>query len=50
MQEKSSTFKIPESEFPGMQIFDDPDNYFEIFNELNQIAEELETCRLRNCS
>ena len=50
MQANCTTFRIPENSFLSEQIFDDPDNYYEIFNELNQIAEELEVCRLRNCS
>ena len=50
MQEESSKFKIPASDFPGMQIFDTSEDTYEVFYELNQIAEELESCRLRNCS
>ena len=52
MQKDCSTFNTPETDEP-VDIFDTPatsdSEVSDIYTELNQIAEELEECRLRNC-
>ena len=53
MQKDCSTFNIPETDDEPVDIFDTPatatNEVSDIYTELNQIAEELEECRLRNC-
>lgn len=53
MQNNCSTFNIPRADFEPVDIFaaTDPvvNEVSDIYTELNQIAEELEECRLRNC-
>lgn len=53
MQNNCSTFNIPRADFEPVDIFatNDPvvNEVSDIYTELNQIAEELEECRLRNC-
>ena len=51
MQEDYTVFKIPS--FARCEAYDFDVNKkaanFAFYDELNQIAEELEKCRLRNC-
>jgi hypothetical protein len=53
MQNNCSTFNIPLADKEPVDIFDTPatatNEVSDIYTELNQIAEELEECRLRNC-
>ena len=53
MQNNCSTFNIPRADFEPVDIFAaiEPaeEDVSDIYTELNQIAEELEECRLRNC-
>ena len=56
MQKDCTVFNIPraeEEEQTPAPVFDEPATepvfVSDIYNELNQIAEELEECRLRNC-
>ena len=53
MQDSCSMFNIPRADKEPVDIFaaTDPieDEVSDIYTELNQIAEELEECRLRNC-
>ena len=54
MQKDYSVFNIPaaDNEEPA-EVFDTPATetveVSDVYTELNQIAEELEECRLRNC-
>ena len=48
MQKDSSTFKIPSFAKSEAYNFDTTKETFEIYQELNAIAEEIEKCRLRN--
>lgn len=48
MQNDSSTFKIPSFAKREAYNFDATKETFEIYKELNAIAEEIEECRLRN--
>ena len=49
MQGDYSTFKIPS--FAKEEAFDFAavDDFHTIYQELSQISEEIEKCRLRNC-
>lgn len=49
MQNDYSTFKIPSFARNEAYDFGATDDSFELYQELNQIAEEIEKCRLRNC-
>lgn len=50
MEENYSVFNIPNFTKNEIKEETPQEGYnFEIYNELNQIAEELEECRLRNC-
>ncbi|MBR5647441.1 hypothetical protein IKW73_00650 [Candidatus Saccharibacteria bacterium] len=49
MQENYSVFKIPNMEPVKADDFESTKQMSDIYIELNQIAEELEECRLRNC-
>ena len=42
-------FKIPSYARQEAYDFDGTKEAFEIYRELNAIAEEIEQCRLRNC-
>lgn len=48
MQNDSSTFKVPSFAKREVYNFDTTKETFEIYQELNAIAEEIEKCRLRN--
>ena len=48
MQKDSSTFKVPSFAKREAYNFDANKETFEIYKELNAIAEEIEKCRLRN--
>ena len=51
MQENYSVFKVPSFAKPeayNFEAFETPEDTNEIYRELNQIAEELEECRLKN--
>ncbi len=48
MDEKQ-IFKISSFGDKPAYNFDGADKSFEIYQELNEIAEEIEKCRLRNC-
>lgn len=43
------TFKIPSFAKREVYNFDANKDSFAIYQELSQIAEEIEQCRLRNC-
>ena len=49
MQNDYSTFKIPSFAREEAYNFSATDESFAIYEELNQISEEIEKCRLRNC-
>ena len=49
MQNDSSTFKIPSFAKREVYSFDATEETFELYKELDAIAEEIEKCRLRNC-
>lgn len=50
MPENYSEFNVPSFAKREVYDFDVPtDDSYAIYQELNQIAEELERCRLRNC-
>ena len=49
MPETSSTFKIPSFAKREVYDFGATEETFNLYQELNQISEELEQCRLRNC-
>ncbi len=49
MPNNSSIFKIPSFAKHEVYDFDTSKETFEIYEELNAIAEEIEKCRLRNC-
>ena len=42
-------FKIPSFARREVYDFEATQETFEIYRELNEIAEEIEACRLRNC-
>ena len=44
-----NTFQIPSFAKKEVYNFEASDESFTIYRELNQIAEEIEQCRLRNC-
>lgn len=44
-----STFKVPSFAKNEVYNFDATKESFEIYQELNEISEEIEKCRLRNC-
>lgn len=48
MPNDSSTFKIPSYAKREAYNFDTTTETFEIYQELNAIAEEIEQCRLKN--
>lgn len=47
MQNDYSVFKIPTLEKRDAEVFDDSNDNYKIYLELNEIAEELEKCRLQ---
>ena len=49
MQKDSSVFQVPGLARQEASDFVMADNFAEIYEELNAIAEEIEECRLRNC-
>jgi hypothetical protein len=49
MPVKYSSFQIPSYARSEAYNFDADKESFEIYQELNSIAEEIEKCRLRNC-
>lgn len=49
MQESYLSFRIPSFNQEGNSNAGTTDESLAIYQELNQIAEEIETCRLRNC-
>ena len=51
MQENSSEYNIPSFARPKSYIFEPTNNnqFSAIYQELNEIAEEIERCRLKNC-
>ncbi len=49
MQNDYSTFKIPSFARKEVYNFEVGDEIFALYQELNEIAEEIEKCRLRNC-
>lgn len=49
MDNPNSVFRIPSFEKREAYNFAATKESFEIYQELNEIAEELERCRLRNC-
>lgn len=50
MQENYSTFEIPTFAKREVYDFGNPNNQdLTIYQELSQISEEIEACRLRNC-
>ncbi len=49
MQENSSVFKVPSFAKAETYNFDATKDTFEIYQELNEISEEIEKCRLENC-
>lgn len=50
MQENSSEYRVPSFAKPKSYIFEPANNQFSaIYQELNEIAEEIERCRLKNC-
>lgn len=48
MQNDYSLFKIPSLARPKVYDFAESKESFELYQELNQIAEDIEKCRLRN--
>ncbi|MDO4612273.1 MAG: hypothetical protein Q4B29_02325 [Candidatus Saccharibacteria bacterium] len=50
MQKDYSIFQIPSFAKAEAYDFDTSDKSLGIFEELNQISEEIERCRLKNCS
>ena len=48
MQNDSSTFKIPSFAKQEIYDFDVTKESFDVYQELNAIAEEIEKCRLKN--
>lgn len=44
-----SVFNVPSFAREKGYNFDASRDYFEIYQELNEIAREIEECRLRNC-
>lgn len=44
-----STFKVPSFVKNEVYNFDATKESFEIYQELNEISEEIEKCRSRNC-
>ncbi|MBQ3470270.1 hypothetical protein IJH23_00960 [Candidatus Saccharibacteria bacterium] len=44
-----STFKVPSFAKNEVYNFDATKESFEIYQELNEISEEIEKCRSRNC-
>lgn len=48
MQSNSSVFQIPELTKREATVFGEAKEALEIYQELNQISEEIEQCRLRN--
>ncbi|MBR0479665.1 hypothetical protein IJJ49_00100 [Candidatus Saccharibacteria bacterium] len=49
MNDSYGVFKIPSFAKREAYNFESTKESFEIYQELNKIAEELEECRLRNC-
>lgn len=49
MPDNYSTFPIPSFAKREVYNFDATKETFELYQELNQISEEIEQCRLRNC-
>ena len=48
MQNDSSVFQIPLTAKREAFAFEEAKEAYEIYKELNEIAEEIEKCRLRN--
>ena len=48
MQNNSSVFQIPATAKREAFAFEEAKEAYEIYKELNEIAEEIERCRLRN--
>ena len=48
MQNNSSVFQIPMTAKREAFAFNEAKEAYEIYKELNEIAEEIEKCRLRN--
>ena len=49
MQKDYSVFPIPSFANREAYNFDTTSENYEIYRELNEIAEEIESCRLKNC-
>lgn len=50
MQENSSEYKVPSFAKPKGYLFEPiTKKNNSVYEELNEIAEEIERCRLRNC-
>lgn len=49
MPNNSSVFQIPSFARSKEYIFEPEKQPFNLYEELNKIAEEIEECRLRNC-
>ena len=49
MDTEKQVFKIPTFGEQPEYDFDATDESFKIYQELNEISEEIERCRLRNC-
>ena len=45
----NQAFKVPSFARQEVYDFDATKDSFEIYQELNEIAKEIEECRLRNC-
>ena len=46
---QKEVFKVPSFAREESYDFDAPKDSLEIYQELNEIAKEIEECRLRNC-
>lgn len=49
MSKNSTDFQIPTLARLRAYDFEVSENSFQIYQELNQIAEEIDRCRARNC-
>lgn len=49
MQDSYSVFKVPSFAKDAAYNFDATKETFALYQELNEIAEEIEKCRLENC-
>ena len=49
MESSNSVFQVPSFAKREAYNFDATDESYEIYKELNEISEEIEKCRLRNC-